>query len=152
MATTRRHPADEVPINGSSSRTWEDLISSHLDGIPAESGLTPTRMIPTMMQTSQQGGCEDLDLDLPTTPGSDDDGGRSERSTGKKPFLKKGSRAMRTSPLTPKTTPRTGACVRNQTNHHCTLFVHTCQMDPFDLVVFAPVFKLSLKVIHSVIS
>lgn len=108
MATTRRHPADEVPINGSSSRTWEDLISSHLDGIPAESGLTPTRMIPTMMQTSQQGGCEDLDLDLPTTPGSDDDGGRSERSTGKKPFLKKGSRAMRTSPLTPKTMPRTG--------------------------------------------
>ena len=68
---------DDVPINGDRTRTWEEIIASALEG---DGGTTTT-----------------------TTTTRDDDDADCLKSTPTRSYLKKGTRAMRTSPLTPKT-------------------------------------------------
>tara|TARA_B110000008_G_scaffold29962_1_gene26811 strand:+ start:13732 stop:14160 length:429 start_codon:yes stop_codon:yes gene_type:complete len=69
---------DDVPINGDRTRTWEEIIASALEG---DGGTTTTT----------------------TTTTRDDDDADCLKSTPTRSYLKKGTRAMRTSPLTPKT-------------------------------------------------
>ena len=69
---------DDVPINGDRTRTWEEIIASALSG---DGGTTTTT----------------------TTTTNDDDDADCLKSTPTRSYLKKGTRAMRTSPLTPKT-------------------------------------------------
>ena len=69
---------DDVPINGDRTRTWEEIIASALSG---DGGTTTTT----------------------TTTTTNDDDADCLKSTPTRSYLKKGTRAMRTSPLTPKT-------------------------------------------------
>ena len=68
---------DDVPINGDRTRTWEEIIASALSG---DGGTTTT--------TTTTNDARDADC---------------LKSTPTRSYLKKGTRAMRTSPLTPKT-------------------------------------------------
>ena len=72
---------DDVPINGDRTRTWEEIIAKELR---AHGATTTTR--------------DDGDGD-----GDDDGDADCLKSTPSRSYLKKGTRAMRTSPLTPKT-------------------------------------------------
>ena len=91
---------DDVPVNGRSDRTWEALIALHLDGdgraVDDDGFGFPSRGRTTETTTEE------------TSP--------RRTPTPTKSFLKKGSRAMRTSPLTPRSrggTPRVeGATAR----------------------------------------
>ena len=91
--TERAMSLDDVPINGRSDRTWEALIALHLDGDGAD-------------------GFDGSDGFARGTTGAADEEESTRRRrtvTPTKSFLKKGSRAMRTSPLTPRSsggTPR----------------------------------------------
>jgi len=87
---------DDVPVNGRSDRTWEALIALHLDG--------------------DGGAVDDDGFGFPSrgrrtteTTTTEEETSPRRTPTPTKSFLKKGSRAMRTSPLTPRSrggTPR----------------------------------------------
>lgn len=81
---------DDVPINGNTKRTWEDLLQLHIDDGDVTKG-TPratTRVGSRTTEATNEGERRDWNESTPT-----------------KEFLKKGSRSTRTS-VTPTTSPK----------------------------------------------
>lgn len=93
---------DDVPINGHRQRTWDDLLRLHVRDDEDEDGVN--RGAPRALTPTRDG--DDNHDDDDDDRGAFLNGGHRRESTPTptKSFLKKGSRAMRTS-VTPKKSP-----------------------------------------------
>ena len=85
---------DDVPINGHAQRTWDDLLRLHINGDDEDASTGTPRARTTRTNGDEDDGGEDLNATER----------RESTPTPTKSFLKKGSRAMRTS-VTPKKSP-----------------------------------------------